>query len=425
MKWMESDPQHRRILHNWQIFALVIAVLGELFLAGDWYGFAAVIPFVSKDLHLNAGEAGFAQGAFAITYSLGMFVWSPVGRRLAARWLFAVGLIGTGLFMALQAGVHDYSTLILYRLLIGFFDAAVWVATMKLIVGWFPMHRHGATMGILLAAFSLAITLDFAVGIPVSGAFGWRYFFLGLGCLTILVGLIGLAAIKGGLRDVGFADFSWNDGRATHDRHAPLSLVFRSKWLYVGGLAIFGDTFALAATATWVVPAFITIQGMPPASGATIGTLMGLSQIVFLLIGGWLSDRMRRTLMLQIGAFLAILSAVTFVAAVSWAMPWGMLLAIAAFSGVAVFSGGAIFSLISEKYGEELGATAIGFAELGGILSTLIAPWLLGVVIDATHSFTTAFVVFTLVEVAILVFLLIAARDSLAERQAAHSGATR
>lgn len=416
MEWVESNPQHRQTLRNWQTFALIMAVLGELFLAGDWYGFAAVIPFVSKDLHLDAGQAGFAQGAFAITYSLGMFIWSPIGRRVAARWLFAIGLIGTGIFMALQASVHDYGVLILYRLLIGFFDAAVWVATMKLIVGWFPMHRHGATMGILLAAFSLAITLDFAVGIPVSAGYGWRYFFLGLGCLTILIGLIGLVGVRGGLRDVGFPGFAWNDGRADHGRQAPLSLVFRSKWLYVGAFAIFGDTFALAATATWVVPAFIHVQGMAPASGATIGTLMGLSQIVFLLIGGWLSDRMRRTHMLQIGALLAILSALTFAAAVTWAMPWGLLLAIAAVSGVAVFSGGAIFSLISEKYGEDLGATAIGFAELGGILSTLIAPWLLGVVIDATHSFTTAFVVFVLVEVAILIFLLIAAREGLRER---------
>jgi carbon starvation protein CstA len=36
-----------------------------------------------------------------------------------------------------------------------------------------------------------------------------------------------------------------------------------------------------------VVPAFITVQHMPPAAGAIIGTVMGLSQVLWLIIGGY------------------------------------------------------------------------------------------------------------------------------------------
>lgn len=411
MQWAHADPRQRRVIRNWQIYALAIGVLGELFLAGDWYGFAAVMTFVSDSLHLSPTQAGLAQGSFALTYSLGMFVWSPIGRRWSARALFATGLLGTGIFMIAQANAQTFEWLLLSRLLIGFFDSAVWVGTMKLIVGWFPTHRHGAAMGLLLAAFSLAITFDFALGIPVAEVHGWRMFFAGMGVLTILVGLLGVLTIKGGPRHVGFPDFRWDDSATEPDHHAPLSLIFRSRWLYVGWLAIFGDTFALAATATWVVPAFIHVQHMPVASAATIGTLMGLSQVAFLLVGGWLSDRMPRTAMLKLGALLALVSALSFVAAVTYAMPWSALLGVAAFSGVAVLSGGAIFSLISEKYGEQLAASAIGYAELGGIVSTFVAPALMGWVIDLTGSFTAAFIVFAVVEIAILVFLIIAARE--------------
>jgi len=83
----------------------------------------------------------------------------------------------------------------------------------------------------------------------------------------------------------------------------------------------------------------------------------------------------------------------------------------AGLSGVTVLSGGAIFSLVSERYGEALAATAIGYAELGGIVSTFIAPTLMGWVIDLTHSFTMAFVAFFSVEVIVLAALLVVAGD--------------
>ena len=417
MLWTQTSPAERRAIRNWQCYALAIGILGELFLAGDWYGFAAVMTFVSQTLHLSPTEAGFVQGAFAITYCIGMLFWSPFARKWSARKLFAIGLLGTGVFMLAQAAAGDFAQIVGARLLIGFFDAAVWVGTMKLIVGWFPTERHGATMGMLLAAFSLAITLDFAVGIPMAVSLGWRAFLISLGCLTLLVGVIGMLTIKGGPQEIGFADFRWQRDvpasaeSAHHGGDLALSQIFRKRWIYIGWLAIFGDTFALAATATWVVPAFIQQQGMPVRNAALIGTLMGLSQVVFLLLGGWLSDRMSRIAMIRLGAALSVLSALSFAAATHYAMSWGMLLAIAGASGVVVLSGGAIFSLVSENYGEKLAATAIGYAELGGIVSTFIAPTLMGWVIDLAHSFTAAFMAFVAVEAAILVALLaIAAR---------------
>ncbi|MFM0205380.1 MFS transporter [Paraburkholderia fungorum] len=413
MDIVQSTLLSHQKLRGWQAFALLLGVLGELFLAGDWYGFAAVMPFVVKSLSLTPAQAGFAQGAFAITYAVGMVFWSPLGRRISARALFAIGLAGAGIAMALQAEVQSYASLIALRLVIGFFDAAVWVGTMKLIVGWFPVKRHGLTMGVLLAAFSLAITLDFAIGIPVSAVYGWRMFFEWLGALTFAVGVFGALTIKGSPRELGITEFRWTDDAApVADHAASLSTwtVLKSRWVYVGGLAIFGDMFAISAVTTWVVPSFIEIHGMPVASAATIGTVIGIAQVLVLLAGGWLSDRIARTTMLKVGAAFCVLSAMSFVAATLTHLQWSVMLAISAFSGVVVLSGGAIFSLVSEKYGEAFAATAIGFAELGGIISTFIAPALMGAVIGATHSFTLAFGLFAGVEVFIFAVLLVIAR---------------
>ncbi|MNN37010.1 Major Facilitator Superfamily protein [compost metagenome] len=146
---------------------------------------------------------------------------------------------------------------------------------------------------------------------------------------------------------------------------------------------------------------------MAPHAAATVGTLMGLSQVVLLLLGGYYSDLLRRrVLMLKVGAALSLLSGLSLVMTVMYGLPYVGLLLVASVSGVVVFSGGAIFALISEKYGDQLGGSAIGYAEMVGISSTFVAPALLGAVIESTGSYVAAFATFVAVQLVILLALL-------------------
>ena len=437
--WDALPTADRKRIAAWQVVIAIVAIMGKLCLAGDWYGFAAAISFVSKDLGMGTGQAGLAQGAIAITYGFGMFFWSPISRRFSGRAFFSIGLGVTGIAMLAQTFIHSMAALVALRLLIGFFEAGVWIGSIKLVFGWFPKARRSAIMGVILAAYSLAITLDFAVGIPLSAAYGWRVFFAALGIFTIGTAILGAIIARPGPAGLGLPGFSWEDepaplSAATFSAatlsaaplsaaqlsparpKAKLTTIFRTKWLYIGGFGIFGDTFALAATATWVVPAFIAAQHMPVEAGAWIGTLMGLSQVAFLLIGGYLSDRVSRTRIIQIGAVLGSVSALLFLFATIWAMPFAMLLAITGLSGVAVFSGGAIFGLLGEKYPDELAPAATGYAEVFGMASTFTAPAVMGIAVAVTHTFFAAFLVFAVTEFAVLGLLLILCRESFGKR---------
>ena len=405
-----SEGDRGRIA-NWQKGMLVLAVLCEIFLAADWYAFAAVLHFVSETLKLNPAEAGLAQGIFALTYGIGMVVWSPVSRSMTARNMLLIGLAGTGVGMVLQVFVQSYVQLVLLRLIIGFFDAGIFIGNMKLIFGWFPQNRRGSMVGIILAAYSLAITMDFALGIPLTIAAGWRTFFAVLAIGTLVVAAIDALVVRNNPRELGIAGFSW--GNEAPQQHLPLGEIFRSKWIAVGGFGIVACTFAIAGTATWVVPAFITVQHMPPDAGAVIGTVMGLSQVLFLVIGGYMSDRLGKLFMIKLTAFLAFLTAVMFLWSVATPMPFSMLVVCAALSGVALLGGGAIFALMSEKYSDTLAPAAIGYAEVFGIFSAFVAPWMMGAIINASSgSFTGAFVAFAVVEAALVVLLLMLARES-------------
>jgi len=265
-------------------------------------------------------------------------------------------------------------------------------------------------VGMILAAYSLAITLDFALGIPLTLASGWRVFFAVLAVGTLLVALIDALFVRNGPAEIGIRDFTWDNEPVS--ANLPLAEVFRSKWIAVGGLGIAACTFAIAGTATWVVPAFIAIQHMPPEDGAVIGTVMGLSQVVFLIIGGYMADRLGKLFMIKLSALLALLTAILFLASTIYLMAFGTLVLFAALSGLAVLGGGAIFSLLSEKYPDALAPAAVGYAEVFGILSSFASPWLMGGIINAHGSFKGAFAAFAIVEGIFLLFLMALARET-------------
>jgi predicted MFS family arabinose efflux permease len=421
MNWDSISAQDRARIRRWQIGMVALALACEVFLAADWYAFAAVIPFISKTLQLDPAQAGLAQGIFALTYALGMIAWSQISLRLSARAMLLIGLAGTGLGMALQVEVQSFGQLIALRLFIGFFDAAIFLGNMKLIFGWIPQERRASIVGLVLAAYSLAITLDFAVGIPLTIAFGWRFFFGALAAGTLLMAVLDWLFARDDPTQIGFRGFAWQP-------HEPafagptLRAVFARKWVFVSGIAISSAVMAIAGTATWVVPAFIATQKMPVENAALIGTAMGLSQVVFLVIGGWLSDRVRKTVMVRLGAVLALGTALLFTASTVHPMGFGGLLLLAGISGLAVLSGGAVFSLLSERYPLALATAAVGVAEIFGISATFLSPWAMGVAVKASGgAFLGAFLVFSALELACVVALLVLAREPAARRAAAAS----
>lgn len=412
MSMLTISEADRTRIKRWQWGILTLAVLAEIFLAADWYGFAAVLTFVSENIHLQPWQAGFAQGIFAIAYGVGMFFWSPVSRTMTARKMLVIGLIGSGLGMLVQSHVQNFAELVVLRIFIGFFDAAVWTGNIKLMVGWWPESRRASIMGIILAAYSLAITMDFAIGIPLTIAYGWRVFFVVLAILTLIVGLLDLIFIRDNPQEIGLKDFVWEPAKPVASGRTSLLEIFKSRWIYVGALGIGGCTFALSGTATWVVPTYIKVQGMPVAYAALVGTAMGLSQVVFLVLGGYVTDWVNnRPGVIKFGALLGVLVGLGFLLTAITPMGFGALLTIAALSGAAVFAGGAIFSLISQKYPDRLVPAAVGYAEVMGVIATFISPSLMGAVINITGSFAWAFIAYTVCEVLVLIVLLVLARE--------------
>src|SRR6185437_13010867 len=156
-------------------------------------------------------------------------------------------------------------------------------------------------------------------------------FFVVLAILTLIVGLLDLIFIRDNPQEIGLKDFVWEPAKPVASGRTSLLEIFKSRWIYVGALGIGGCTFALSGTATWVVPTYIKVQGMPVAYAALVGTAMGLSQVVFLVLGGYVTDWVNnRPGVIKFGALLGVLVGLGFLLTAITPTGFGALLTIAA-----------------------------------------------------------------------------------------------
>jgi MFS family permease len=224
--------------------------------------------------------------------------------------------------------------------------------------------------------------------------------------------LVDWLVIRNRPADIGYSAFAWEEQPEVLSSPVLFRAIFARKWVFVSGLAIAASVAAIAGTATWVVPAYIKVQNMPVESAALIGTTMGLSQVAFLVLGGYISDRMRKSVMVRLGAVLALATALLFTLATIYPMSFSLLLLLAAVSGISVFSGGAVFSLLTEKYPISVATGAVGYAEIFGMIASFLSPWIMGLALRETGgSFTHAFLAFSALEVVLVAALFLLARE--------------
>ncbi len=103
---LDKAKPHRAVA----LLMLLMAVMGEMCLAADFYGFAAVIKIVSADLALSPAQAGLVQGAFGVSFALGMLFWAPRGRSMSSVRLYLIGLGGSGFGLRRAAKVWCWAS---------------------------------------------------------------------------------------------------------------------------------------------------------------------------------------------------------------------------------------------------------------------------------------------------------------------------
>lgn len=146
----------------------------------DRYVLPAVLTPLQKDLHLSAGDAGWANTAFM----LGYFVTSPffgyLGDRFPRKWLIAFGIFIWSLGTTLTAFSTGFAMLLAFRVLVGLGEASYATLSPAWLSDLFPPAKRNNALTIFYVAIPVGSALGFIAGGLVLGHAGTSAMLIGL-----------------------------------------------------------------------------------------------------------------------------------------------------------------------------------------------------------------------------------------------------
>jgi MFS family permease len=308
----------------------------------------------------------------------------PVGLvldRLGSRVVLAAGAVILAAGQLTLALVDSLPLALLARVLVGIGDATAFVSVLRLVPAWFPARRVPVltqVTGIVGQTGQIISAVPFMALLHQQG---WTPAFASLAALGLVAALLVLAAVR------DFPDAARRrrrPGAGAGTRPEPLRVVLRLPGTWLGFFTHFVSLFPTNTfMLLWGVP-FLTLgQGVSPAVASALLTVAALTGIVTGPITGALQARhpLRRS-WLVIGALVVTVAVYASVLVPTTPRPmWQLVLLVVVLTLSATASNvGFDFARTFVPSGR-LG-TATGLVNVGGFVSSLVAIWLVGLVLD-------------------------------------------
>ena len=399
-------------------------------------GFGVLVNYfdrVNLSVSRDALQASFGISAVMFGYLSSAYNWPYALLQLpSGLWLDRFGVRRVGIISTIIWSIASFAAAIstgiggLFgaRFLLGIGEAPTFPANAKAVGYWFPQTERS----LATAMFDAAAKFSSAIGIPLLGLcllyFGWRWNFAVTGFISLLYFALFYAYYRNPSEDKSLAtaerEFIVRGGAQPEDRAraakgAPLAYLLRQRkvWGLALGFASYNYTFYFLLT--WL-PSYLSAALHVNMFRAALYTSVPwtFATITDLVVGGWLVDaliqrgwnavRVRQAVLIGGTAFgLTILGTAyshTPVTVLFWIS--------VSIGGLSAASpvGWSIPSLIAPR--ESVG-TLGGILNFGNQLAGIAAPILTGYIVQATHSFSGAFIgatAFLILGIAGYVFLL-------------------
>lgn len=373
--------------YRWVILGLT--VLSFLMSMVPRFAWPPLQPVVIPVLNLTMTEAGAYMTAFYIGYVITQIPSGMMADRFSLRLILTVTMLVQGISTFMFGMIDTYTQGFVLRVISGLAGGCVYAACFKGIFLWFSARQRGFALGIIMTAPSLGPAMANMFSTQINALWGWRAAFEAIGVFALICAILTLFFFKQQPADLPVVQaqkkMGFIEGLKTvgTDRNVILLSIagIAHIWAYVGYIS-WGNTYLKKALE-------ISLGAQPAMLMAgSIMTGMALVGVVASPISGFFAGREERARPAIMGLWLFIsLSILAFGYAQSLTTFW----IFAIFVGIGLSASNALITYIVSSYSRpEWAATTVGltgfFWQIGGIM----APIVIGMVIDSTHNFTYA-----------------------------------
>lgn len=364
------------------IKVLFIAFLAYLFSYMDRMAWAPIIPLASKDLGINAAQAGSLMTAFYLGYVITQVPGGYLTDKYGYRKMLLTSFFITGFFTILTAFVHSYGLAFIVRFIAGMGSGAIFSAGLVAITDWFTEKRRGAAMGFFMTSTSFGISLVNLFVPSVAHGFGWRTAFFITGLLPFIGLLLGYFLLK---ERTPVHQISKKQNTSWHD----IISLLKNKNIILMGIAGLGGQWATVGTATWANTYLVKSLHLSLVEAGAIMSLFGTAALLCKPLTGFLSDYLDRK-SLAVGILLLAVPILSWFGA---NQNVSVLYFIAPMMGVCVYAFYPVLqTIIYNLVDRRLVGTTSGLVNGMWQIGSLTAPLAVGAVIDATQNYFYCFI---------------------------------
>ena len=152
----------------------------------DRTNIALALPSLSKELGINAKDAGDIAGIFFYGYLILQIPGGYLAHRWSAKWCVSILLVFWGICAVACGLVHTAAQFRVARFMLGVAEGGVWPAVLVMLSQWFPRAERARAN----AFWMLCLPLSVVVSSPISGwiidHWNWRTMLIAEGALPFL-----------------------------------------------------------------------------------------------------------------------------------------------------------------------------------------------------------------------------------------------
>ena len=277
----------------WPIGSLVVLTGLNLLDYLDRQLLAAVLTPIKVELALSDEQLGTLQSAFMWGYFLTAPVFGYLSDRWPRRWLVAAGVFVWSLGTLLSGHASALTSLIFFRVLVGFGEASFGTISPGWIADLFSPARRNNAISIFYLAIPVGSALGYILGSTIAAHHGWRAAFQWAGYPGLVLALV-LFLLREPRRGASETAADSPAASAPAGWRAYLQLFKFPRYLLViaGYVA---QTFAMGGFALWAPTFLFRVHKMEfAAAGQFFGGALVLTGLSATLLGGFAATAWQR-----------------------------------------------------------------------------------------------------------------------------------
>jgi len=383
------------------IFSYFIAILDRANV-----GVAALT--MNQDLGLSTAAFGFAAGVFFVPYVLLELPSNLALERFGARWWIARIMLTWGLISAAHAFVWSAESLYVLRALLGAAEAGFFPGVVFYLTLWFPAAYRGRIMSIFMTGIPIALVL----GTPLStvlleldgllGLHGWQWMYIIEGIPAVVLAIFIpflLPSTPAQAKFLSDQEKNWLVSRLeterkersanSHGGHGKQLLkALLSPQVLLFCLMYYGLTNLNGAVSTFL-PLILKEFGFGQLQSGFLAAIPYAFGAVGMLLLGSLADKPGKRVATN---YLALGVSIVGLLVTAWINDPTLKLISLCFAAIGVFGAMPVFwGLPTAVFSGVVAAGGIALINSLGNLSSVINPWVIGIIRDQTGNFNGGF----------------------------------